>query len=168
MATGSSWSMPALLPRYAAWMAEVAPTRVVCGAFEQGHMDHDATHLLVRKSFAGAVLEAPFYHTYLTRLPVVNRFADPSGEEVLDLTPDERAFKRRLARCYPSQRIAWNLFWANLDSCRRGCGRLDATERLRLATHTDFLSPNLPQPLADRVRSSPLWVRWEQAARAIL
>ena len=49
--------MPGLLSSFRAMMARVKPDRVVCGAFEQGHLDHDATHWLVTHSFDGPVFE---------------------------------------------------------------------------------------------------------------
>jgi len=159
-----------LLPQFGRLMGEIKPDRVCCGAFEQGHLDHDATNLLVNKSFAGPVFEIPFYYTYLTRRPIVNRFAADAGQEILPLTKAEQAFKVRFARQYPSQAIWRNLL---LDEARRAltrprAERLKKSERMRLQTHTDFLSPNLPPPLASRVIRSPKWRRWEAAARAIL
>ncbi|MEA2552601.1 MAG: hypothetical protein QOJ65_777, partial [Fimbriimonadaceae bacterium] len=80
--------MPILLRKFQNLMDEVRPDRVCCGAFEQGHLDHDATNFLVRHSFHGPIFEIPFYHTYLTRFQRLNRFAHPAGEEVRALSVD--------------------------------------------------------------------------------
>ena len=162
--------MPQLLPGFEKMMEKVAPARVCCGAFEQGHLDHDSTNLLVNRSFSGPILEIPFYYTYLTKRPVVNRFAQPEGQEVLTLTPDEQCFKVAMAKSYPSQGIFRNLLMAEarrmVTSPRSE--PMKKTERMRLQTHQDFLKPHLPEPLASRVRNSNRWQRWETAARAIL
>jgi len=162
--------LPMLLSGFKTMVDDVVPDRIACGAFEQGHLDHDATNLLVNLSFTGPVLEIPFYHTYLSRKPKVNRFATPEGQEVLHLTEEEQGFKLKVAKMYPSQAI-----WRNLlldEARRRVVGRRDEplrrTERMRVQTHTDFLTPNLPKPLLARVLRSRKWARWEAAARAIL
>lgn len=152
-----------LVPKFRELMERVQPDRVVCGAFEQGHLDHDATNWLVNATFPGPVLEAPFYHTYLTKMPRVGRFADPDGEQILVLSREASGAKLKLARSYPSQRIWWNLIWANLRASATGDGSLRATERLRFQTHFDFLTPNLPEPLRSRVEKSAKWRRWVEA-----
>ena len=151
-------------PKFAEMMSRVKPDRVVCGAFEQGHLDHDATNYLVNATFEGTVLEVPLYHTYLTRLQVLNRFSDPTGEEILALSPEEGQFKIDSARGYPSQTIwrvlLWNERWWR---ARLQPARLWETERMRLQTHRDFSRPNHPPRLARRVASSAAWVRWVEA-----
>lgn len=159
--------MPALLPHFNHMVESVRPDRVVCGAFEQGHLDHDATNLLVNRVFGGLILEAPFYHTYLTRLPQIGWFANGGGEAIA-LTAAERALKRTLLRTYPSQRIRSNLMWAELRNRLKGRGSLLSEERLRVQIHKDFLRPNLPPALSTRVERSPQWARWQKAAQAIL
>lgn len=162
--------MPKLLPEFKRMIEDIAPDRICCGAFEQGHLDHDATNLLVNSSFDGPVFEIPFYYTYLTRRPIVNRFASDDGQEIRPLSKTEQRFKVRFARQFPSQAIWRNLV---LDEARRiltrpRAERLKQTERMRLQTHKDFLKPNLPPALADRVVRSSQWSRWEAAAKAIL
>ena len=159
-----------LLPSFHQMVQGVRPDRVCCGAFEQGHLDHDATNLLVNKCFDGRILEIPFYHTYLNRQPIVNRFAQPEGQDVLLLKPEEQEFKVNFAKQFPSQDIFRNLV---LNEVRRAVTNrkespLKMTERMRLQTYKDFLNPHLPPTLAEKVRRSPKWARWEQAARAIL
>ncbi len=155
--------MAALLPGFQAMVDFIKPDRVVCGAFEQGHLDHDATNFLVNKSFDGPVLEVPFYHTYLTRMPRVNRFASSGGEEIITLTSPERQLKKAVARSYPSQAIWKNMIFAELWAKLSGDGSLMASERMRLQTHRDFLTPNLPEPVGSMVARSERWLRWIQA-----
>ncbi len=158
-----------LIEPFERMMRQVAPTRVACGAFEQGHLDHDSTNFLVNATFSGPVLEIPFYHTYLRRLQTINRFSDPAGEEVLALNPNERAFKNELSREYPSQNIRRVLWWYEVwQGVRFRPMVLRKTERMRLQTHRDFLTPNAPEPLALRVRASRPWSRWEAAVRPLM
>jgi len=134
---------------------------VVTVAFEQGHLDHDATNFLVHQTFDRPIFEYPMYTTYLTRTPVLNRFADPAGEEVIDLEPAERAFKIQLARSYPSQTFWRNVVWyERWTRLRLRPVSLAATERLRRQIHTNFRQPNLPAPLRSRVEASPQWNLW--------
>ena len=155
--------MQELLPRFELMMEQVQPERVVCGAFEQGHIDHDATNWLVNHAFDGMILEVPFYHTYLTRFPKINRFADPTGSEAIDLDAEEQDLKKRIAKSYPSQRIWLNMMAADLRSRLTGDGSLLASEHMRLQTHKDFRTPNLPAELAARVENSTRWKRWLSA-----
>lgn len=157
-----------LEPRFREMMGEVRPDRVVCGAFEQGHLDHDATNFLVNRTFDGAVFEVPFYHTYRTKFPRVNRFADPTGEEVNRLTVDQITIKKAVCRMYPSQRIWWNMVGANLRAIATGDGNLLRTERMRRQTWQDFLTPNLPQGLAKAVELTGRWQEWIKNAGARL
>ncbi len=159
--------LESLLPRFQELTAEIAPDRIVCGAFEQGHLDHDATNYLANRVAKCPVLEVPWYHTYANLIQAVNRFAQPDGQQVLSLEPGETEFKKRLARMYPSQRIGdllvWYEVWRRLRGSREG---LAETERLRLQTHRDFLTPNLPPKLAGRVRRTGRWRTWEAAILA--
>ena len=161
--------MPGLLPRFERMMQGVKPHVVACGAFEQGHLDHDATNLLVSRTHRGPVAEIPFYHSYLTRLQRIGRFAGEGGPvERLDLDPDERAFKRAVARAYPSQNI-WRLVLFHegreLVSGRRP--ELGARELLRLQTWGDFRVPNHPEPRRSRIARSARWARWLAAVERL-
>lgn len=158
-----------LVPGFKGLIQEVRPDRVVCGAFEQGHLDHDATNFLVNRAFEGPVLESPFYHTYTHLIQTINRFADPSGEEVIELCDAEQEFKRVLSRAYPSQRIGDLLIW--YEVWRALCGQradLWKSERLRLQTHREYRQPNLPPALAARVALSKSWHRWLRAVEPVL
>jgi LmbE family N-acetylglucosaminyl deacetylase len=148
---------------------QVRPTRVVTNAFEQGHLDHDATNLLVNLCFDGPVYEVPLYHTYMSACPRLAHFSIPDGEQVIELTPVERKTKKRLVRMYPSQTVRRNVMLYQLAhtlSLRRP--PLYLKERLRLQTHKDFLSPNHPPALAKRIAASAKWRRWVKAVTGVL
>lgn len=148
-------------------IATVRPDVVCCCAFEQGHLDHDATNRLVHAAWHGPVLEFPMYHTYRVALQVIGRFADPYGEERLALTDEERRWKTRLLDVYPSQTIKRNAIWYQRLAWLIGReADLLSHERLRRQTHTDFARPNLPSPLRERVEASRPWGRWLVALQA--
>ncbi len=158
--------IPTLLPKFRRLMELVKPDCVVCGAFEQGHIDHDATNYLVNQSFSGHVLEVPFYHTYLTKLQRLNRFSDSRGEEVIQLDPDEQKFKKIMARQYPSQNIWKVLLWYEIyQKARLRPAILIRTERMRVQTHRNYMVPNHPIRLAARLTKSATWERWVRAIR---
>jgi LmbE family N-acetylglucosaminyl deacetylase len=153
-----------LIPRFRKMLAEIEPDRVACGAFEQGHIDHDATNFIVNQCFDGSIFEVPLYHTYATRIQRLNRFSQPLGEELLNLGARERALKKSLAKRYPSQRIWKILFWYELISTATfRPPRLAATERMRLQTHRNWLAPNHPEPLREAVAQTQSWLRWQEA-----
>lgn len=161
-----------LLGHWASAIAKANPTRVVVCAFECGHLDHDSTNYAVVRALGERnkqiAYEFPLYHTYLTRFPVLNRFANPRGEEVLNLSPDEWRLKRRVSRMYPSQNIGSLLVWYTVWGwARLSPPALCRTERMRLQTHFDFLTPNLPQSLRERVERSPKWARWVRCVQAV-
>jgi LmbE family N-acetylglucosaminyl deacetylase len=161
--------IPSLLPRFRKMIDSIKPDRVCCGAFEQGHLDHDATNYLVSRCFSGPVLEIPFYHTYLTRIQRLNRFSDPSGEEIYTLNRDQQTLKKRVARNYPSQNI-WSvlLSYEAWQKARFKPIELAKSERMRVQTHQDFRKPNHPHHLARRIRRSKTWKRWRRALRAAM
>lgn len=159
--------MPALLPKFRALMNQVRPDRVCCGAFEQGHLDHDSTNFLVSRVFEGPIFEIPFYHTYLTRFQRLNRFADPTGQELIELTVDEQKLKTLVARQFPSQNIWSVLLWYEVwQKARFRPMELSHSERMRLQPPINYRRPNLPPRLAARVKRSANWRRWKAAVRA--
>lgn len=156
-----------LLPRVREVITQSHPDRVVCGAFEQGHLDHDGTNWLVHRAFDGPVLEVPFYHAYHTRLQTMNTFAHGACGEVLQLTPEEARFKRHVARQYPSQNIWTVLVWHEVyQAARLRPARLSTREWMRLQTHRDFKTPNLPPRLAAKVSRTASWQRWVACVEA--
>lgn len=161
--------IPSLEAPFSMMLDAVRPSRVVCGAFEHGHLDHDATNFLVNRCFDGPVFEVPFYHSYLTWLQTLNRFADPEGEQILKLTDEEQRFKSAFSKLFPSQNIRSILVWYELY---RGITfrpiELKQKERMRLQTHLDFLTPSGPPALAKRVADSPQWRRWSGAIEPLV
>jgi len=157
-----------LLPQFKTLMQRIAPDRVACGAFEQGHLDHDATNWLVNHSFDGHVFEIPFYHTYVKRLQTMNRFADPAGQEVLHLTKEEQKLKLQVAKAYRSQNIWSVLWWYEIwQATRLRPVELRKREVMRLQTAHDFTTPNLPPSLRAKVEASAPWKRWLAAVERL-
>lgn len=157
-----------LLPLFRRVMQEVAPDRVVCAAFEQGHLDHDATNWLVNHSFDGPVFEFPMYRTYRFPLQVLNRFSRTEGQEVRLLSEEERRLKVEVAQSYPSQSI-WRIVCAYHFVHRHLLRRpvpLAASERMRRQTHFNYLRPNHPEPLAKKVMDCDAWQRWTRSVKA--
>ncbi len=158
--------IPELLPQFKAMMEKVRPDRVACGAFEQGHIDHDTTNWLVNHSFDGPVLEIPFYHTYRTRFQTLNRFSDPRGQELISLDMDERRLKTTNARQYPSQNIWSVLLWYEIwQKARMRPMELTRTERMRWQTYFNWVRPNHPPRVARLVARTATWRRWKGAMR---
>lgn len=150
-----------LQPHFQAVSATFRPDRVAVPAFEQGHLDHDATNLLANLTWPGHVLEFPMYHTYLGRYQTLNAFAGEGPGERLDLQREESALKITCARAYPSQTLWRNVLW--YERIWRWLGRaprLAHREWLRVQTHRDFRTPNHPSPLRSRIQRSHEWARW--------
>lgn len=161
-------SVEGLIEPFERMMRQVAPTRVACGAFEHGHLDHDATNFLVNATFDGPVLEIPFYHSYLTRLQTINRFSDPTSEEILTLHTGEQHFKNELSKEYPSQNIRRVLWWYEVwQGVRFKPLVLRKSERMRLQSHHDFMTPQAPEPMASAILASAQWARWRAAIKPL-
>lgn len=151
----------ALRPRFDEMITRVKPDRVCCGAFEQGHLDHDSTNWLVNQTFGGPVLEIPFYHPYTRRLQRMNTFADGTDHQSLPLKAEEWDLKVKVAKSYRSQNI-WSVLWwyEAWQIIRLKPIELRKRELMRLQTHRDFHIPNLPPPLRSEVEKSAQWKRW--------
>lgn len=166
---GAFERIPELAEKWSSAIERASPDRIALGAFECGHIDHDATNAAVTLANAAKTpqLEIPFYHTYLARIPVLNRFADARGQDVLQLDLEECKLKRKVSRMYKSQNIASLLIWYTLLGWLKGNPpALCRTERMRLQTHFDFACPNLPEPMRSEVMKSDTWKRWsEQIAK---
>ncbi len=157
--------MADLLPSFRAMMRHAKPDFVVCGAFEQGHLDHDATNWLVNQTFGGTVIEAPFYHTYIRpQLQRINQFSDPKDQEVIVLDRAEQRFKLDFAKQFRSQNI-WQvlLTFEIISALLLQPAKLRKRELFRRQTHRDFRTPNHPHRLAKRVEKTPQWQRWMDA-----
>jgi hypothetical protein len=152
---------PTLIPKFQAMMESVNPDVVACGAFEQGHVDHDTTNVLVNVAFKGDILEIPFYHTYTTRLQTMNAFSDPTGQSEISLSRDETKFKRLIAKQYQSQNIWRVLLWFEIWQVLMGRTiSLSKREVMRLQEHKMFRLPNHPSALASKVEKSKQWKWW--------
>lgn len=157
-----------LVPRFRAFIEESRPDRIVVGAFEQGHIDHDSTNYIVNRSFSGSILEVPFYHAYCTPLMKFNRFAESGGEEILQLDDADQRTKIELSKLYPSQNIRSLLvLYEAANAIMMNRERLYMTERMRLQRHRDFLTPNLPSSLVERVVKTHQWRRWTAHIRML-
>lgn len=144
------------------------PDRVVCAAFEQGHLDHDALNLVIARSFGGTIVEFPEYWPYTPRVRAMNRFADPTGEEILDLSLEEQAWKRRLARLYPSQGIRGYVGWYELwTMLKLRPARLVRTERVRIQGEIDYSKPIHNGRVLASVLRSQEWARWVEATKSL-
>jgi hypothetical protein len=156
--------MESYINHYRDWIAQVKPDRIVCGAFEQGHLDHDATNYMLNRVFDGPILEVPFYHAYLSRVQRMGRFSTVCEQEILGLEPIEVRFKKDFAKLYPSTNIWSCLLWyeiAQVAQFKRP--ELALTERMRLQEHRNFHEPNHRGKLLERVRSCPRWSSWIRA-----
>ncbi len=140
-------------------ISDFRPDRVVCQAFEQGHLDHDACHYAMRQAWEGPLLELPMYHSYSRRWQTVNRFSDSDPGEELPLRRDEAELKRRIAGCYPSQRMGRLLGLQDraLGLVGRTPGYLQH-ERLRWVKPCPY-----DQPCTLGVENHPKWRRWREA-----
>jgi hypothetical protein len=158
-----------LLPQVKAVVDSVAPDRVAVGAFEQGHLDHDATHLMVRRAFDGPMLEFPEYHPYTRLFPRLGRFGEGTAEgESITLTPAEFARKRQICEMYPSQRIALNLWAADLRARLSGDVPLGSREYLRgVEPDPDYRTPQHGPRMREEVEASEGWARWVRAVDAL-
>ena len=150
-----------LLPQFQVLMKDVQPDRVACGAFEQGHLDHDATNWLVNRTFDGPVFEIPFYHPYTRSIQRMNHFSVAGIEESLWLSADEWRLKLEVAKSYRSQNI-WRVLWwyEAWQTVRFKKAELRKRELMRLQTHKDFRTPNLPPKLRKEVEASDPWRSW--------
>ena len=153
--------MPGLVPKFESLMARVLPHRVACGAFEQGHLDHDATNWLVNQSFRGPVFEIPFYHPYSRRLQTMNSFSINDGVERIGLSPEEARLKIRVAKAYESQNI-WSVLWwyEAWHYTRLRPAQLRKRELMRLQRPTDFRIPYHSAPIRREVEACASWKRW--------
>lgn len=156
--------MHELRDRWSELFEQVKPDRVASVAFEQGHLDHEAVHWAVRRAWVKPSLEWPMYHTYLHRFPVINRFSDPTGEQVLRLTRKEAHQQYRRAKLYASQTVARNVRLYNLLRLAvRRDQRLLFSERMRWTSRDDFRTPAVREPHLSRVLASSQWARWIEA-----
>ncbi len=146
------------------WIQQIKPTKIAMGAFECGHIDHDTTHFVITKSAPEIQkFEIPWYHTYLTRMPVMHRFADSSQESIIQLTNEEWNEKKQLSKFYKSQNIASLLRWYWLAGKLGIKPGFQKVERMRPVIHSNFKTPNLPEKLGKKVMQTKYWKEWIEA-----
>lgn len=155
-------SLPTLIPTLQNILEEIQPTRIACGAFEQGHIDHDATNLIINQVASCPVLEIPFYHTYITRMPIMGKFANSQDQEIRHLSKEEVKLKIELAKTgYPSQKIWKNVFYHEIRQGLLLQPRTLATiEKMRFQTHFDFFTPHLPSFKKILIKQTKYWKQW--------
>ncbi len=155
-------TIPQLLAPFHHMVTIAQPTRLAVCAFEQGHIDHDATNYLANRTFDGPIFEFPLYHPYSRRIQVLNAFPAMTSYERLDLDHREFGLKLEIAKSYRSQNIWSILFWYEvLQACRGRPVELRKREVLRRQMATCYLEPSLPEPLASEVARHPTWLRWK-------
>ena len=111
---------------------EFAPDLLVSHAFEGGHIDHDACHVLARQTARALSLrhlEFPLYWRSEQGQDIFQRFRESRhGEFVLDLSPQELLVKRQMLAEYRTQQRVTSLFRPE-------------TERFRLTIQDDLAKP---------------------------
>jgi|CXWL01.1.fsa_nt_gi LmbE family N-acetylglucosaminyl deacetylase len=144
------------------------PDRVVCAAFEQGHLDHDSLRYAIEQVWEGPTLEFPEYWPYTPRVATMNRFTCNDEECVIELSGEEQRRKLEMAKMYPSTEIWRNLFWYEVWSALRfNRANLVKTERLRWSPKHDFSKPSVPERYKSRVLKSREWRDWMAAMARI-
>jgi N-acetylglucosamine malate deacetylase 2 len=111
---------------------EFSPDLLVSHAFEGGHIDHDACHVLARQT-ARALnlrhLEFPLYWRSEPGQDIFQRFRETrDGEFALNLSPQELLVKRQMLAEYRTQQRVTSLFRPE-------------TETFRPMIHDDFPKP---------------------------
>jgi hypothetical protein len=149
------------------WLGDRDISHPVTVAFEQGHLDHDATNWLVNRNTSHPVRELPLYHPYSRQLLRANVFAGNGQAESRLLSPAEYELKLSLLRSYPSQRIGQILQGYRLMS--RLTGRPDPfrQELMRIQTHQDFRIPNHGAEFRQEIERSRPWARWISALKDV-
>ena len=108
---------------------EFSPDFLVSHAFEGGHIDHDACHVLARQTarvLGLRHLEFPLYWRSEQGQDIFQRFRESRhGEFALNLSPQELLVKRRMLAEYRTQQRVTSLFRPE-------------TERFRPMIHDDF------------------------------
>jgi N-acetylglucosamine malate deacetylase 2 len=102
---------------------EFSPDLLVSHAFEGGHIDHDACHVLAEctaRALNSESLEFPLYWRSEDRRDVFQEFRDGAdGEFVLQLSQEEIRVKRRMLSEYRSQKNLMSVFRLEPERFRR-------------------------------------------------
>lgn len=142
----------------------IKPDRIVCGAFEQGHLDHDSTNFLINQVFDGLVLEVPLYHAYYSRIQTFCNFSTGNHGDTIHLLDEEREWKVRCAKMFPSQNI-WSCLLAHeiLQVCKLRRPQLLRFERMRFQEKLDFRQPQHSGRKLERVLKCKKWATWRES-----
>lgn len=101
---------------------EFSPHLIVSHAFEGGHLDHDACHVLAKRAaivLGVQTLEFPLYWKTPHHGDRFQEFRDPRGEELsLGLSGHELEVKRRMLAEYKSQRGLTLVFQPQVERFR--------------------------------------------------
>ena len=101
---------------------EFSPNLLVSHAFEGGHVDHDACHVLsheAARAFALPALEFPVYWRSQDGADVLQRFREKcEGEFTLPLVDEEIALKQRMICEYQTQKSLLPVFHSELERFR--------------------------------------------------
>jgi N-acetylglucosamine malate deacetylase 2 len=99
-----------------------SPDLLVSHAFEGGHIDHDACHVLAwqaGRTLKLRCLEFPLYWRSPDGKDVFQQFRDDGDEEfTLDLSPGELLLKRQMLDSYATQRVVTSVFEPNAERFR--------------------------------------------------
>jgi N-acetylglucosamine malate deacetylase 2 len=125
-------------------VSDFAPSLIVSHAFEGGHVDHDACHVLAKEAsaeFGLKHLEFPLYWRETNGKDVFQRFRpNGSSESVLQLTSQELHTKRQMLTEYRTQQDLTSVF--TLEN-----------ERFRCAAKWENSKPDWPDyPFENRRR----------------
>lgn len=131
---------------------DFSPDLLVSHAFEGGHIDHDACHILAKqtaRALSVPHLEFPLYWRTTHGQDVFQRFRDRRNDEiVLQLSPEELLVKQQMLAEYKTQREQTSIFAAVTE-----------TERFRPMAESDHRD-------ADWSRY-PFENRWRQLRAAV-
>jgi N-acetylglucosamine malate deacetylase 2 len=101
---------------------EFSPDLIVSHAFEGGHLDHDACHVLAKQAGVAlrvSALEFPLYWKSAEGRDCFQRFREArANETVLQLSPKELATKQRMLAEYKSQQGITRVFQPEVERFR--------------------------------------------------
>lgn len=142
------------------------PDRIVCAAFEQGHLDHDALHVAVRCAAGGLpVYEFPEYAPFTPFVKVIAEFCDGDPGEAIKLSDEEIQWKAKVISLYQSQALPKLLMWRRIQDALVGREPVWMKfERLRVARAYDFTQPVRPDWIAHNLHAKKQWAKWMRQA----
>ena len=125
---------------------EFSPDWIVSHAFEGGHLDHDACHVLAKQvavTLNVKSLEFPLYWRTARGNDCFQRFReDRQNQFTLELSGQELALKRRMLAEYKSQRGLTSVFQPEIERFRPLAGGEDCAK----ASWSEYPFENLCKP----------------------